>query len=121
MKMNNMHVIKMIALFIYSKINLVLLVSGVSTVWEYNHGCVNQYRFSLAIYLMTVLSPLYGILMDFVDNTTGNGKNVVGSINDTKTFYLKKQMKLLGKLASNNTSKIIMLPIEFKYVSIKFS
>ena len=35
-------------------IELVILVSGMSTVWEDTYGCANQYRYNLAIYLMAL-------------------------------------------------------------------
>ena len=40
-----------------------LLVSGLSTVWEDTYGCAKQYRCYLDIYLMAVLSSVYGILI----------------------------------------------------------
>ena len=41
-----------------------ILVPCISTVWEDTDGCVKQYMCALAIYLMTVLSSAYGIIMD---------------------------------------------------------
>ena len=41
-----------------------ILVSGMSTVWEDTNGFDNQYMYALAIYLMTVLSYSYGIIMN---------------------------------------------------------
>ena len=35
--------------------------------------------------------------------------------------YLKSEMELIGKLASNYTSKIGMLPSALKYVFVKIS
>ena len=40
-------------------IELGLLVSGISTVWEDTNGCANQYMCALSIYIMTVLSYLW--------------------------------------------------------------
>ena len=39
-------------------IELGLLVSGISKVWEDTNGCANQYMCALSIYIMTVLSYL---------------------------------------------------------------
>ena len=60
-----------------------------STVWEDTDGCSKQYRWALDIYLMTVLSSLYGIIMDRAINVPGHGKNVVDGINVTGKRYLK--------------------------------
>ena len=63
-----------------------------STVWEDTDGCDKQYRFDLDIYLMTVLSPSYGIKMDRAINAPGHGNNVVDGINATEKRYLDEQM-----------------------------
>ena len=64
-------------------------MSGISTVWEYTNGCAKQYRSDLDIYLMTVLSSSYGIIMDRAINAPGHGKNVVDGINAKDKLYLK--------------------------------
>ena len=64
MRMNKMYVTHIIICFIYLKIfELGILVSGMSTVWEDIHGCAKQYRYVLAIKLMTQSSPLYSIII----------------------------------------------------------
>ena len=63
-----------------------------SIAWDYNDGCVEQYRCVLAVYLMTVLSSLYGIIMDCAINAQGHGNNVVGGLNETEKTYLKGKM-----------------------------
>ena len=62
------------------------------------------------IYLITVLSSLCGIIIDRAINAPGHGKNVVDGFNATAIFYLKGEMELIGKLESNNTTNIWMLP-----------
>ena len=78
--------------FIQKIIELGLLVSVMSTLWEYTDGCANKYRCDLDIYLMTVLSSLYDIIMNHEINATGNGNNVVDGINDTYKHCLKEQI-----------------------------
>ena len=56
---------------------------------EDNDYCENQYRCALGFYLMTVLSSLYGIIMDSSINAPGNKNNVVDGINATEKCYLK--------------------------------
>ena len=97
-----------------------ILVSGMSKVWEDIDGCANQYRCDLAIYLMNVLSSSYGIIMDRAINATGHGKNVVDGLNAMYRYYLKGKIELIGKLGSNDTTKIGMIPSASKYFSIKF-
>ena len=59
--------------------------------------------------------------MDRVINALGHGNNVVDGLNATDKHYLKKQLNLIDKLESNNTTKIGMIPSASKYVSVKFS
>ena len=59
-----------------------------STVWEDTGGCYKQYRCDLAIYLITLLSSSYGIIIDRAINTTDNGKNVVDRLNANEKSYL---------------------------------
>ena len=92
-----------------------------STVWEDTNGWANQYMCTLVIYLMTVLSSWYGIIMDSVINAPGHGNNVVDGLNATDKHYFKGEMELIRKLGSNNTTKIGMLPSAWNDVSIKFS
>ena len=98
-----------------------ILVSSMSTVKEDTDGCAKKFMCDLAIYLMTVLSYSYGIITDHVINSPGHGNNVVDGINATDKRYLKGKMEVIGKLASNNTTFIGILPSASKDVSIKFS
>ena len=59
--------------------------------------------------------------MDRAINAPGHGKNVVDGFNKTDKHYLKGEMELIGKLVSNDTTKIGMLPSASKYVSFKFA
>ena len=72
-------------------------------VWEDTDGCAKQYRWALSIYLMTVLSSSYGIIMDHAINAPGHLKNVFDVLNATDKRYLKEQMEINGKLSSNDT------------------
>ena len=59
--------------------------------------------------------------MDCEINARSHGNNIVDGLNAPDKRYLKEQIELLGRLASNDTSKIGMLTISSKYVSIKIS
>ena len=89
--------------------------------WENSDVCAKQYMCALDICLMTVLSSLYGIIMDCEINVPSQVQNVFDGINATVKRYLKKQMEHIGKISSKNTSNIGVLPSVSKYVSIKFS
>ena len=65
-----------------------------STVWEDTNGYAIQYKCNLDIYLMTMSRAI---------NAPDHGNNVVDGINTTEKRYLKEQMELIGKLASNDT------------------
>ena len=68
-----------------------------------------------------VLSSSYVIKMDNVIDAPSNGNNVVDGINAIDKRYLKGRMELIGKLASNDTSNIGILPSASKDVSVKFA
>ena len=70
---------------------------------------------------MTILSSLYGIILDSAINALGNGKNVFDLLNATYKRYLRGEIKLIGKLRSNYTTKIGMFTSDSKGVSIKFA
>ena len=60
-----------------------------STFWEATDGYIKKYRCALEIYLMTMLSYLYGIITDHKINAPGNENNVVDGANTTEKHYLK--------------------------------
>ena len=60
-----------------------------SKVWEDTNGCAKKYICVLGIYLITVLSSLYGIIMDRSINSHGHINIVVDGINATDKHYLK--------------------------------
>ena len=98
----------------------VILVSDMSTVWEDTDACANQYMYALDVDLMTVLSYSYGVIMDCVINEPGHVNNVADGLNATDKHHLKENMEILGKLGTNDTTKIGMLPNASKDVSINF-
>ena len=70
---------------------------------------------------MTMLSYLSGIIRDRSINATGHENNVVDSLNANVKNYLKKQLELVEKLPSNESSKIRMLPSTSSSVSFILS
>ena len=70
---------------------------------------------------MTMLSSSYGIIMDCAINAPGSVDDVVDRLNATGKHFLRGEMGIIGKLASNDTSKIGMLPSASKDLSVKFA
>ena len=97
-----------------------ILVYGMPTVWDDHNSCSKQYICALAIYLMTVLSSLYAIVMVPAINAPGHGKNVFNGLNTTDKSYLKEQMELIVNLEGIDRSNIGILPRASKDVSFKF-
>ena len=67
-------------MFHLSIIESVIFVYGISTVWEVIDGCANQYRCGLAIYLITVLSSSYVIILECAINAPDHN-NIVDGLN----------------------------------------
>ena len=79
----------MVHLFIKT-IEIGILVSVVSTVWEDTDGCSKKYRCVLDIYLMTVLSYLYGTIIYYKIDSPGHRDDVFDVLNDTAKQYLSE-------------------------------
>ena len=56
-----------------------LLTTSLSTIWENTYSCAEQYRCASALYLMSVMSQTYSIIIDRGIFAPGNGKDVVGT------------------------------------------
>ena len=52
--------------------------------WDQTDGCANQYRCSIAYYLMSFLSKSYQIFLDRAVDTPGHEKDVVYGFNDVQ-------------------------------------
>ena len=92
-----------------------------SRVWEDTVGCAKQYMCALAMYLMIVLLSSYCFIMYRKINAPDHGNNFVNGLNEREKNYLKGEMELIGKLESNDTKNIGMLPSDSKDVYIKFA
>ena len=56
--------------------------------WDQTDGCANQYRCSIAYYLMSYLSKSYQIVLDRAVDTPGHGKDMVVGFNAAQKRYL---------------------------------
>ena len=54
-----------------------------STILENTYGCADQYRFEIALHLLSILSPLFNIIIDRGISDPGHGNEVVDGLNDT--------------------------------------
>ena len=68
--------------------NKQVLTTSLSTIWENTDGCDEQYRFASALYLMSVISQTYSLIIDRVISAPGNGKEVVDGLNDVVSNFL---------------------------------
>ena len=57
--------------------NKLLLTTSLSTIWENTDGCAEQYICASALYLMSVMSQTYSIIIDRGISTPGHGKEVI--------------------------------------------
>ena len=62
--------------------------------WYQTYGCANQYRCSIAYYLMSYLSKSYQIVLDRAVDTPGHGKYVVDGFNAVQKRYLATLLRM---------------------------
>ena len=69
-----------------------VLTTSLSTIWENNYDCYEQYRCASTIYLMSVISQCYSIIIDQGISAPGHGKEVIDGINDVDKRYIYQLM-----------------------------
>ena len=57
-------------------------------IWENTNGCEEQYRCASALYIMSVLSQCYSIIIDQSISEPGHVKEVVDGINAIEKSYI---------------------------------
>ena len=64
-------------------------MSKLSTKWENTDGCAEQYRCASEIYLMSVMSQCYSVIIDRGISAPGHGKYVFDGLNiiDKRGIY----------------------------------
>ena len=63
-------------------------MSELITIWENTDGCVEQYICDSALYLMSVMSQCYSIIIDCGISEPGHGKEVVDVLNVIDKRYI---------------------------------
>ena len=72
------------------------------TVWDDTDGCGKQYRCGTALYLLSVLAGLFGIVIDRAIGAPGHGKDIVDGLNATDKVFLRKAMCMVGTPEAND-------------------
>ena len=77
------------------------MTTSLSKKWENNDGCAEKYRCASALYLMSVMSQCYYIIVDRGISAPGHGKEVVDRLNAFDKNYIYQLMykvKLTGSV-----------------------
>ena len=102
-----------------------VLTTSLSTIWENTDGCEEQYRRASELYLMSVMSQTYSIIIYRGISAPGHGKEVVDGLNavDKRYIYqLMSKVQLPGsvifdlqiKIHTGTEKKDVSLAKEFK-------
>ena len=89
--------------------NKQVLTISLSTIWENSDGCAEQYIFASALYLMSVMSQTYCIIIDKGIRAPGSGKEVVDGPNAVDKLYIYQFMskvQLPGSVRFDSQIKI---------------
>ena len=68
--------------------NKQLLTTSLSTIWENADGCAEQYICASALYLMSLISQTYSLIIDWGISAPGHGKEVVDGLNAVDKRYI---------------------------------
>ena len=89
--------------------NRKVFMKNKSTIWENKDGCADQYICATALYLLSMFSHVYNIVIDHGAGAPGHGKYVVDDFKNTDARFLKMFMttvKLPG--AATNYSHMVI-------------
>ena len=94
---NTTHSKRLISLIKYKEV----LTTSLSKIWENTDGCAEQYIFASALYLMSVTSQCYSIIIDQGISAPGHGKEVVDGINNVYKRYIYQLISTVQLPVSN--------------------
>ena len=86
-----------------------MLKISLSIIWENTDGFAEQYRCASALYLMSVISQTYSLIIDWGISAPGHGKEVVDGLNDVDKLYiyqLVSKVQLPGSIRFDSQIKI---------------
>ena len=69
-----------------------VLTTSLSTIWGNTDGCAEQYICAYALYLMSIMSQCYSIIIDQGISAPENGKEVVYGLNAVDKGYIYQFM-----------------------------
>ena len=69
-------------------------------------GCSGQYRSALSLFLLTVVSASYNIVIDRMVNAPAHGKGVVDALNAVTKRYLRECMRRICKVDTGNENDV---------------
>ena len=105
--------------------NKQVLTTSLSTIWENTDGCAEKYICASALYLMSLMSQTYSIIIDCGISAPGHGKEGFDGLNavDKRYIYqLMSKVQLLGlvrfysqiKIHTGTENKDVILAQGFK-------
>ena len=68
--------------------NKQVLTTSLSKIWENTDDCAEQYICASALYLMSVISQTYSLIIDRGISAPRHGKEVVDGLNDVDKRYI---------------------------------
>ena len=86
-----------------------VLKTSLITIWENTDGCAEQYICASALYLMSVMSQTYSLIIDRGISAPRHGKEVVDGLNavDKRYIYqLMSKFQLPGSIRFDSQIKI---------------
>ena len=61
-----------------------------TTMWEETDGCAKQYRCATAMYLLSLISVRFNIVIDRAVGAQGHGKDIVDGLNATDEAFKRR-------------------------------
>ena len=85
------------------------MASSLSTIWENTDGCTEKYRCASELYLISVMSQCYSVIIDRGISAPRHGKEVADGLNAIKNCYIYQLMSNVKLMVSKlYDSQIIM-------------
>ena len=82
------HINRLISLLKEKKV----LTTSLVTIWGNTDGCVKKYICASALYLMSIMSQRYSVIIDWSISAPGHGKEVVYGLNAVDKCYIYQLM-----------------------------
>ena len=70
-------------------------MSSLSTIWENTDGCAEEYICASALYLISVMTQCYSVIIDCDISAPGNVKEVIDGINAIDKRFIYQLMSIV--------------------------